>query len=151
MEVCQSVLELQEHRAVCYNTLEQAFQALLRNQITQSSVEEYMRTCQQIKKLLHSLDERLANLKLSVSCDHCVYENIEHLEQLERCKLEATVSVQKIRKDMKLFKDRLDTLELAEQQSLLRRQYLILSQVMEDIEFLLMEFRNENKLSDKTE
>ncbi|GJD11638.1 hypothetical protein Gasu2_57630 [Galdieria sulphuraria] len=153
MEVCQTILELQEERAVCYNALEQAFQEFVRNEATLSSAEQYMRVCQQVKNHLESLDERLANLKSSVSYEHSIYEWIEQLEQLEKYKLETTVSVQKIRKDMKLFKDRLDGLELAEQQAILSRQYLTLSQVIEDIDFLLMEFRNEKEVDilDKTE
>lgn len=75
--------------------------------------------------------------------NHFVYEWIEQLEQLERSKLETTVAAQKIRKDIKLFQDRMDTLELAQLQTTLRRLYVTLSQVIEDIHFLLMEIRNE--------
>lgn len=142
-EVCLSVLELQEQRVVCYNTLEQAFQEFVRTEATLSSGQQFMRVCQQVKNNLASLNQRLAQLKSNISMNHFVYEWIEQLEQLERSKLETTVAAQKIRKDIKLFQDRMDTLELAQLQTTLRRLYVTLSQVIEDIHFLLMEIRNE--------
>lgn len=48
-EVCLSVLELQEQRVVCYNTLEQAFQEFVRTEATLSSGQQFMRVCQQVK------------------------------------------------------------------------------------------------------
>lgn len=143
--VCQFILEWEEERRVCYHTLEQALREFLQSEPTLSSGQEYMKICQQVKNTFDSLDKRLADWKENISDNDAsfYYKWIEQLEQLERHKLETIVSVQKIRKDMKLFRDRMDTLELAQQQAELRRLYLVLSQVAEDMDDLLMEFRLE--------